>query len=176
MSFGPPVLALDGTRPFAEGLLRRGELVRYDSRSQRFMPFLAGISAGELDFSRDGKWVAYVKYPERALWRRRIDGTERQQLTDAPVAAFLPRWSPDGTQIAYVDLQSGQPWKMFLISAQGGTPKELVGGKDAVADPTWSPDGKRICFGRSPYSAASTKKIDVIDLISKQISTILGFG
>ena len=174
MSFGPPVLALDGTRLFAEGVLRRGELVRYDRRSQRFTPFLAGISAGELDFSRDGRWVAYVKYPERTLWRSRIDGTERQQLTDAPVAAFLPRWSPDGIQIAYVDLQSGQPWKMFLISAQDGTAQELVGGKDAVADPNWSPDGKRICFGRSPYSAASTKKIDVIDLSSKQISTIPG--
>ena len=174
MSFGPPVLALDGTRLFAEGVLRRGELVRYDRRSQRFTPFLAGISAGELDFSRDGRWVAYVKYPERTLWRSRIDGTERQQLTDAPVAAFLPRWSPDGIQIAYVDLQSGQPWKIFLISAQDGTAQELVGGKDAVADPNWSPDGKRICFGRSPYSAASTKKIDVIDLSSKQISTIPG--
>lgn len=174
MSFGPPVLAVDGTRLFAEGVLRRGELVRYDRRSQRFVPFLAGMSAGELDFSRNGKWVAYVKYPERTLWRSRIDGTERQQLTDAPVAAFLPRWSPDGTQIAYVDLQSGQPWKIFLISAQDGTAQELVGGKDAVADPNWSPDGKRICFGRSPYSAASTKKIDVIDLSSKQISTIPG--
>ena len=174
MSLGPPVIALDGTRLFAEGLLRRGELVRYDSRSRRFMPFLAGISAGELDFSRDGKWVAYVSYPERALWRSRIDGTERQQLTDAPVAVFLPRLSPDGTQIAYVDLQSGQPWKIFLIPALGGTPQELIGGKDPVADPTWSPDGKRICFGRSPYTAASTKKIDVIDLSSKQISTIPG--
>ena len=174
MSLGPPLLALDGTRLFAEGLLRRGELVRYDSRSQRFMPFLSGISAGELDFSRDGNWVSYVKYPERALWRSRIDSSERQQLTDAPVAAFLPRWSPDGTQIAYVDLQSGLPWKIFLISAQGGTAQELVGGNDAVADPNWSPDGKRICFGRSPYSAASTKKIEVIDLSSKQISKIPG--
>ena len=156
------------------GCCRRGELVRYESRSQQFAPFLAGISAGELDFSRDGKWVTYVSYPERTLWRSRIDGTERQQLTDAPVAAFLPRWSPDGTQIVYVDLQSGQPWKIFLISAHGGTPQELLGGKDAVADPNWSPDGKRICFGRSPYSAASTKKIEVVDLSSNQISTIPG--
>ena len=177
MSFGPPVLALDGsTRLFAEGVLRRGELVRYDRQSQRFVAFLGGMSAGELDFSRDGKWVAYVKYPERTLWRSHIDGTERQQLTDAPVAAFLPRWSPDGTRIAFVDLQSGQPWRIFLISAQGGTAQELVGGKDAVADPNWSPDGKRICFGRSPYSAASTKKIDVMDLSSKQISNIPGSG
>lgn len=174
MSLGPPVVALDGTRLFAEGLLRRGELVRYDGRSRRFVPFLAGISAGELDFSRDGQWVAYVSYPERTLWRSRIDGTERQQLTDAPIAAFLPRWSPDGTQIVYSDLQSGQPWKIFLISAPGGTPQELLSGNDAVADPTWSPDGKQICFGRSPYTATNAKKIELFDLSSKQISTIPG--
>jgi len=176
MSLGAPVAGLDGRRLFAEGLLRRGELVRYESRSRQFAPFLSGISAGELDFSRDGKWVTYVSYPERTLWRSRIDGTERQQLTDAPVAAFLPRWSPEGTQIVYVDLQAGpgRSWKIFVISAHGGTPQELLPGKDAVSDPTWSPDGKRICFGLSPYTVASAKKIEVIDLDSHQISTIPG--
>ncbi len=174
MSFGPPAVALDGTKLFTEGVLRRGELVRYESRSGQFAPFLSGISAGELDFSRDGQWVAYVSYPERRLWRSRIDGTERQQLTDAPIAAFLPRWSPDGTQIVYSDLQAGRPWKIFLISTQGGRPQEILGGNDAIADPTWSPDGKRICFGRSPYTDASAKKIDVLELSSKQVSTIPG--
>jgi hypothetical protein len=47
-----------------DGWLPRGELVRYDSRSRQFAAFLSGISAGELDFSRDGKWVAYMSYPE----------------------------------------------------------------------------------------------------------------
>ena len=107
MSLDSPVPGLDGKRLFAHGLLSRGELVRYESRSRQFAPFLSGISAGELDFSRDGKWVAYVSYPERTLWRSRIDGSEGLQLTYAPVVAFLPRWSPDGTQIAYVDLQTG---------------------------------------------------------------------
>ena len=174
MSLGPPLPSSDGKRLFAEGLLRRGELVRYESSSRQFAPFLSGISAGELDFSRDGKWVAYVSYPERTLWRSRIDGSERQQLTQAPVAVFLPRWSPDGTQIVYVDLQTGRSWKIFLIPAQGGTPQDLLGGKETVSDPTWSPDGRGICFGLSPYSAAGTKRIDVLDLSSKQISTIPG--
>jgi len=159
---------------FAEGVQSRGELVRYESRSRHFAPFLSGISAGELDFSRDGKWVAYVSYPERTLWRSRLDGRENQQLTYAPVTAFLPRWSPDGAQIAYVDLQSGRPWKIFLISAQGGTPQRLLAENETFSDPTWSPDGKRICFGRSPYTTASIKKIEVLDLRSKQVSAIPG--
>ena len=174
MSLGPPLPGHDGRTLFAEGLLARGALIRYEKSSRQFRPFLSGISAGELDFSRDGKWVAYVSYPERTLWRSRTDGSEPQQLTDAPVAAFLPRWSPDGTQIVYVDLQSGGSWKIFLISAQGGTPQNLLTGVDPVSDPTWSPDGKRLCFGRSPYTAAATKEIDVLDLRSKEISKIPG--
>jgi Tol biopolymer transport system component/DNA-binding winged helix-turn-helix (wHTH) protein len=174
MSLGPPLPSPDGKRLFAEGLLRRGELVRYESSSRQFAPFLSGISAGELDFSRDGEWVAYVSYPERTLWRGRIDGSERQQLSESPVAASAPRWSPDGKQIVYVDLQAGRSWKIFLMSAQGGTPQDLLGGKEAVADPNWSPDGRRICFGLSPYTTASSKKIHVLDLSSKRISTIPG--
>jgi Tol biopolymer transport system component/DNA-binding winged helix-turn-helix (wHTH) protein len=174
MSLGPPLPSPDGRRVFAEGVKSRGELVHYESRSRRFAPFLSGISAGELDFSRDGKWVAYVSYPERTLWRSRLDGSENQQLTYSPVAAFLPRWSPDGGQIVYVDLQSGRPWKIFLISAKGGSPQGLLVGDETFSDPTWSPDGKQICFGRSPYANASIKKIEVLDLESKQISAIPG--
>ena len=44
-----------------------------------------------------------------------------------------------------------------------------------LSDPTWSPDGKRICFGLSPYHCRErTKKIEVVDLGSNQISTIPG--
>ena len=174
MSLGPPLADPNGRTVFAEGVQSRGELVRYENRSRQFAPFLSGISAGEVDFSRDGKWVAYVSYPDRTLWRTRIDGSEKQRLTYQPVAAFLPRWSPDGNQIAYVDLQSGRPWKIFLISAQGGTPQALFAGNETFSDPNWSPDGNQICFGRSPYADATTKRIEVLDLKSKQISAIPG--
>src|SRR5207245_3529078 len=69
---------------------------------------------------------------------------------------------------------AGGSWESFLVWAQGGAPQDLVAGKETVSDPTWSPDGKRICFGRSPYAVAGTRKIDVLDLSSKQISTIPG--
>jgi Tol biopolymer transport system component len=176
MSLGLPVPGPDGKRLFANGWLSRGELVRYDSRSRQFAPFLSGISAGELDFSRDGNWVAYVSYPEHTLWRSRIDGSEGQQLTYAPVAAFLPRWSPDGTQIAYVDVRKGRPWRIFLISANGGTPEEVLSEKGFQTDPTWSPDGKQISVGRAPFRPGSNDKvvIQILDLNSRQISTIPG--
>src|SRR5216683_4713241 len=143
MSLDSPVPGVDGKRLFAHGLLSRGQLVRYETRSHQFVQFLSGISAGELDFSRDGKWVTYVSYPDYALWRSRVDGSDPLQLTFPPMSADLPRWSPDGTQIAFVDSELGKPLKIFLLSAQGGTPQELLPETHNQVDPVWSPDGKR---------------------------------
>ena len=166
----------DGRRLFADGWTPRGELVRYDSQSRQFVPFLSGISASQVHFSRDGKWIAYVSYPDGTLWRSRADGSERLQLTFPPVSAFGPNWSPDGTQIAYINAQAGQPWKIFLISAQGGTPEPVLSEKQYQADAHWFPDGKRMIFGRTPFIPGSSEKValQVLDLNSKQVSTFPG--
>ncbi len=119
MLFGAMTPSPDGKKLFADGFQARGEPVRFDSHSRQFLPFLSGISAGDLSFSRDGNWVAYVSYPERTLWRSRVNGDDRMQLTYPPVVAGLPHWSPDGTELAFVDMTSGGRWKIFLISAQG---------------------------------------------------------
>jgi eukaryotic-like serine/threonine-protein kinase len=166
----------DGRRLFVDGWMPRGELVRYDGQSRQFLPFLSGISISALNFSRDGKWIAYVSYPDGTLWRSRADGSERLRLTFPPVSAFGPNWSPDGTQIAYLDAQSGQPWKIFLISARGGTPEQMLSEKEYQADAQWFPDGQRIIFGRTPFIPGSSEKValQVLDLNSKQSSPFPG--
>ena len=176
MSFASPVLSPDGKKLFVDGYLGRGELAAYDVKSRQFLPFLSGISAGELEYSPDGKWVVYVSYPDSTLWRSRPDGSERLQLTFPPVSAFCPHWSPDGTQIAYTNTQTGQPFKIFLISPQGGTPEQLLSEKEYQADAHWFPDGKRMIFGRAPWVAGSSGNvaIQVLDLNSKQISAFPG--
>jgi dipeptidyl aminopeptidase/acylaminoacyl peptidase len=150
-------------------------LVRYDPRSKLFVPFLGGISAGDLEFSRDGQWVTYVTYPDDVLWRSRADGSERLQLSYPPEHAAIPHWSPDGKQIAYVVRQPGTPWKIFLISTQGGTAEEVLPEKLNEVDPSWSPDGTRLVFGRlSTSSGPETQAIFVVDLKTRQVSTIPG--
>lgn len=169
-----PLPSLEGSKIFATGTLPRGELVRYDSRARQFFPYLSGISVGELDFSPDGEWVVYVSYPELTLWRARADGTDRLQLTSPPHYATLPRWSPDGKQIAYVGTELGKPWKIFLIPAQGGTSQELLPNDSRhEVDATWSPDGNRLAFGRLSRGLDTGElEIEVFDFTTHQFSTI----
>jgi Tol biopolymer transport system component len=153
LRFSGPAPSSDGKRLFVTGEEPRVELFRYDVQARRFDSYLPGLSAGPVDFSPDRKWMAYVSYPDMNLWRSRVDGSDKMQLTFPPVRAYEPRWSPDGSKIAFMDVQFSQPWKIRLLSPSGGSPELLVhGGTDpaeAEADPTWTPDGKSIIFEKS---------------------------
>jgi Tol biopolymer transport system component/DNA-binding winged helix-turn-helix (wHTH) protein len=162
----------DSKQIFAFGGQVRGELVRYDLKSGKLEPFLSGISADHLDFSRDGKWVTYVTFPEADLWRSRLDGSERLQLTRSLMAA-TPRWSPDGTHIAFAG-HPGCCWKIYVISAEGGKP-EVVAESESEHDyvnPSWAQDGNSLIFGESQFSSA--RKISSVDLRTGHVSIIPG--
>ena len=49
--------------------------------TQQFSPYLSGISAQGVSFSKDGAWMTYVTFPGGELWRSRTGGSEPLQLT-----------------------------------------------------------------------------------------------
>jgi serine/threonine protein kinase/Tol biopolymer transport system component len=174
LTFYSGLFSKDGKKLFVVGMQQRGELVSYDARSKEFVPFLGGISAGDVDFSRDGKWVTYVNYPDYTLWRSRSDGSERLQLTYSPMRTGVPHWSPDGRQIAFAGITPGKPWKIFLISKDGGSATAVTNSEDATeSDPTWSPDGKTFAFGHSGNSQENTF-VEACDVQSGKVSRLPG--
>jgi Tol biopolymer transport system component/DNA-binding winged helix-turn-helix (wHTH) protein len=172
MSFWTPTPSPDGKQVFATGGQIRGELARYDLKSRKLEPYLSGISAEQLDFSKDGKWLTYVTFPEGILWRTRVDGTERAQLTNPPLTANLPRWSPDGTRIAFSGLLPGGVWKIYVIPAEGGKPEVVSQSERFDLDPTWSEDGNSLIFGG--YMTTVQARIYSVDLRTGRESTIPG--
>ena len=173
LSFNIAGITSDGKKLLVNGYQRRGELVRYDSSSKQFVTFLGGISAYAVAFSRDGKQIAYVNSADETLWTSRVDGSEKVQLTDPADFAGLPRWSPDGKQIAYLSTRVGKPWKIYLISPEGGTPEELLPTDTTEGDPTWSADGTRIAFSHG-LPSGQTSDLRIVDIKTRQVSTIPG--
>ena len=132
-------------------------------------------AAGWFAFSRDGQSVAYIEFREGILWRSRVDGSERLQLTQPPLRLLLPRWSPDGTRLAFMGRTPGQPWKTYVIPAEGGEPQAILADDRAEADPDWAPDGESLMFGRPPdylAEASVPKAIHLLDLKSRKLSTL----
>jgi Tol biopolymer transport system component len=172
LRFHPPIPSSDGKRLFVLGEEARVELLRYDLQARRFDPYLHGLSAGPVDFSRDRKWMAYVSYPDMTLWRSRVDGSDKMQLTFPPVRAYEPRWSPDGSQIVFMDIRFDSPWKLYLLSSSGGSPEVLTQTNTYEGDATWTPDGKSIVFGRT--DKISNAGIYRLDLTNRSVSAIPG--
>ena len=172
LSFGAPLPSTDGRRIFAVGELQRGELLRYDMKTRALLPAFPGLSADALELSRDRQWMAYVTYPQGDLWRSRVDGTLRQQLTSAPLKPFQPRWSPDGRLLVFSARSPGQPWKLYVMPASGGLPKEILPASRPTDSrtPSWSPDGK-ILVTSSPTPSLS---LVFYDMQSGKVSPVPG--
>ena len=173
LSFYGPIPSKDGNRLFVVGVQPRAELVRYD-KSGEFVPFLGGISATDVDYSRDGKWIAYVSYPDYALWRSKADGSERLQLTYPPMQAALPHWSPDGNQIAFSGAMPGKPFKLFVLSSDGGPAEALTQDQAQETDPAWSLDGQTLAFGHTIPDKPDQFWIELFDLKQRHISKLQG--
>jgi serine/threonine protein kinase/Tol biopolymer transport system component len=175
LSLSSPLPSRDGKKLFVIGQTYRGELMRYGAKNGQFTSFLGGISAEYVAFSKDGQWVTYVSYREGSLWRSKVDGSERQQLTYPPMYPVLPRWSPDGKKIVFFEFASGadKPGRIYEISPDGGSPRPLMP-DDArqQMDPNWSPDGSKIVFSNESNDPSSA--IHVLDVATHRVSDLPG--
>jgi Tol biopolymer transport system component len=176
-----PQASADGRRIFFLGKLINGQLVRYDRKANQWIPYLGGLAAMHLNFSRDGKWITYIRCPEGSLWRMASDGSERLQLTAPPLFALNPEWSPDGKQIAFYGSRPGEANRLYVAPAAGGAFRQLThgeSGSSAEVDVNWSPDGASLVAG-AIYGDVSVDEqqrlaLELIDVKTKQVSKLPG--
>src|SRR5689334_3995833 len=109
--------------------------------------------ADDPQISPDGSKIVYVRVSydimtdraRRNLWMVNADGTNNRPLRSESKSFFSPRWSPDGTRIAYVSAAEGSPqlYVRWMDSGQTALLTNLVQAPESI---TWSPDGKTIAF------------------------------
>jgi dipeptidyl aminopeptidase/acylaminoacyl peptidase len=149
-------------RVFIVNSRARLALRRFDRSEDRWVSDFSQLGSAEhLDFTADGEWVVWVTYPEGALWRARVDGTERLELRRAGSGrAFKPGWSPDGRRIVFEWSQNGGPQKPFVILAEGGRPGPIPSREgEGVQDTCWLSDGS-VVFGYS-NPALGIQRVDL---------------
>jgi len=137
---------------YSRGTTERDELDQFDQRTGETRPFLPGLSAHDLIFSRDGLRIAYVTDPGQAnsrLWIAGSDGSGAKQVDTRGMDNIeLPNWSPDGKQLAFMARRPGEPYHIFVVSQSGGEPRAASHSTDNQGAPTWSPDGRSLIYGR----------------------------
>src|SRR5688500_3600797 len=108
-----------------------------------------------------GDTVAFVYAGD--IWLASTRGGDARRLTSGEGMEYFPKFSPDGRWIAFTGDYTGSR-QVFVVSADGGTPRQLTFYNDVGALPPrggidnrvtdWTPDGKEILFlpHRLPWS------------------------
>lgn len=104
--------------------------------------------------SPDGRWVAFVRVTtdrmengyKRTIWLVEIASGETRQLTRSGKDSS-PRWSPDGSHLAFVSSREGKPQIYLLpVRTPGGEPRALTAAANGASSPAWSSDGAWIAY------------------------------
>lgn len=109
--------------------------------------------ATEPQIRPDGSTVAYVRNvyevmtdrSRPSIWIIDVANGKQWPLISGTGTHFSPRWSPDGTRLAYVSTAEGRA-QLYVYWMQSGSSSRIADLTDSPSDLTWSPDGRSIAF------------------------------
>ncbi|MCC6930779.1 MAG: S9 family peptidase, partial [Gemmatimonadaceae bacterium] len=112
-------------------------------------------TASDPQISPDGQWIAYVRHWNDAMtdkqytniWQVKSDGSGHRPVTSGKTHDGSPRWSPDGTRLAYISDKGGSG-QLYVRWTDTGESVAITSGAIPPSAPTWSPDGTRIAFSQ----------------------------
>jgi DNA-binding winged helix-turn-helix (wHTH) protein/Tol biopolymer transport system component len=176
IAFDHPAAAPNGSRVFAIGSHNEYQLLRIDPKTLKKTAMLSESGATDMDFSLDGQWVVYAAREDGTLWKSRIDGTNRVQLTAGATGAFAPHWSPNQKDILFTGFLLDKQPRLYVVSAQGGSPKPVLptANRWASVSGDWRTDGRQIVVDVEDTAVGGESNIRILDLESGHLSSIPG--
>ena len=127
-------------------------VIGVDGSGERVVASPGGMSA----WSPDGTKIVFgsvVGATNAGLFVVNPDGSGLTRLLSAdfedPPGNWLgyPAWSPDGKSIAFIRANNYMFWPIWVVNADGSSPRMLKGHDGNVTEPSWSPDGTMLAVG-----------------------------
>ena len=109
--------------------------------------------AADPQISPDGRNIAYVRMgydiktdrPRGSIWLVGVDGKNERPLTGAATSGS-PRWSPDGTRIAYLARAADGSAQLFMYWTAAASATAISNFTESPSSLAWSPDGRWLAF------------------------------
>jgi len=159
---------------FSPNLADESEIwtVRLDGTGQRIITTSPGMQYHPA-FSPGGERIAYVSgkgYGTHEIWIMDTDGKNQKRLTQNQAGYdIFPKWSPDGTKIAFASDRSGN-LDIWVMDADGNNQKRLADYEGLDTCPVWSCDGRSIVFVSNRGGELQIWRVDHVDGTTFQIT------
>ncbi len=138
-------------------LIRKGDVCLSKKRKITPEDLYKIKSVADPRLSPDGKKCVYVEtrlqedndgYSSNLFYLDMADKGPSRQWTFGADRNHSPRWSPDGSKIAFVSNRSGKD-QIYMLHSSGGEARKLTACKNGARNPVWSPTGEEIAFTAS---------------------------
>lgn len=80
------------------------------------------------------------------IWEIPLDGGDARQLTSGQWSDTSPKWSPDGSKIAFTSNRIDKKPQIFVLPVDGGEAQQVTRGDVGVTDFAWAPDSDRLAL------------------------------
>jgi len=109
---------------------------------------------GGVEISPDGTKVAYVDFNvaedkdtyHSSIWIAELPSGKLRKMTAGDARDFSPRWSPDGTRLAFLSTRGGGAPQIYVLPMDGGEARPVTKLRTGAGNFEWSPDGKWFAF------------------------------
>ena len=156
------------------------DLFRYDRQTGETARLTHGMRAVEPDVSPDGRRLAFT-----------VNGAATTHLAVADLSditrsrrilvrsrryeqVFTPKWSPDGTTIAFSAWRAGGFRDIALVDVRTGRQQLVTHDRAQDTGPEWSPDGRLLYFSSDRTGIANIYAHDTTTGLTSRVTNVLG--